>query len=144
MFPELLDLEIFNEVASIRVIEMRDKKYKSLVYWHQYFFGGKYDLIQLHRQIIHQNDWIFESARANWNITVCYGTPCTTFGEILIKPISASTEAKSSKILVNSIKLSIKTISALLSALLKVGAFFRQKGNRCKSSCTRGNTILSG
>ena len=23
---------------------------------HQYFFGGKYDLIQLHRQIIHQND----------------------------------------------------------------------------------------
>ena len=22
---------------------------------HQYFFGGKYDLIQLHRQIIHQN-----------------------------------------------------------------------------------------
>ena len=62
-------------------------------------FGGKYDLIQLHRQIIHENDWIFESARANWNITVCYGTPCTTFGEILIKPISASTEAKSSKIL---------------------------------------------
>ena len=27
-------------------------------YVHQYFFGGKYDLIQLHRQIIHQNDGI--------------------------------------------------------------------------------------
>ena len=25
---------------------------------HQYFFGGKYDLIQLQRQIIHQNDGI--------------------------------------------------------------------------------------
>jgi hypothetical protein len=25
----------------------------------QYFFGGKYDLIQLHRQIIHQNARIF-------------------------------------------------------------------------------------
>ena len=25
---------------------------------HQYFFGGKYDLIQLHRQIIHYNDGI--------------------------------------------------------------------------------------
>ena len=26
------------------------------MYCHQYYFGGKYDLIQLHRQIIHQND----------------------------------------------------------------------------------------
>ena len=26
----------------------------------QYFFGGKYDLIQLHRQIIHQNARIFK------------------------------------------------------------------------------------
>ena len=26
------------------------------MYCHQYFFGCKYDLIQLHRQIIHQND----------------------------------------------------------------------------------------
>ena len=29
------------------------------MYCHQDFVGGKYDLIQLHRQIIHQNDWIF-------------------------------------------------------------------------------------
>ena len=28
------------------------------MYCHQYFFGGKYDLIQLHRQIVHQNDGI--------------------------------------------------------------------------------------
>ena len=28
------------------------------MYCHQYFFGDKYDLIQLHRQIIHQNDGI--------------------------------------------------------------------------------------
>ena len=27
---------------------------------HQYFFGSKYDLIQLHKQIIHQNDGIFK------------------------------------------------------------------------------------
>lgn len=40
------------------VIEIREKQYKSLMYCHQYFFGGKYDLIQLHRQIIHQNDGI--------------------------------------------------------------------------------------
>ena len=26
------------------------------MYCHQYFFGGKYDLIQLHKQIMHQND----------------------------------------------------------------------------------------
>ena len=31
----------------------------------QYVFGGKYDLIQLHRQIIHQNDRIF---KRNWLI----------------------------------------------------------------------------
>ena len=28
------------------------------MYCNQYFFGDKYDLIQLHRQIIHQNDGI--------------------------------------------------------------------------------------
>ena len=28
------------------------------MYCHQYFFGGKYDLIHLHRQVIHQNDGI--------------------------------------------------------------------------------------
>ena len=39
-------------------IETRDKRYKLLMYCHQYFFGGKYDLIQLHRQIIRQNDGI--------------------------------------------------------------------------------------
>ena len=33
------------------------------MYWHQYFFGGKYDLIQLHRQIIYQNDAI---SMRNW------------------------------------------------------------------------------
>ena len=27
------------------------------------FFGGKYDLIQLHRQIIHQNSW-----KIDWNL----------------------------------------------------------------------------
>ena len=26
------------------------------MYCNQYFFGGKYDLIKLHKQIIHQND----------------------------------------------------------------------------------------
>ena len=41
------------------VIEIRDKRCKLLMYCHQYSFGGKYDLIQLHRQIIHQNDGIF-------------------------------------------------------------------------------------
>ena len=40
------------------VIEIRDKRCKLLMYCHQYSFGGKYDLIQLHRQIIHQNDGI--------------------------------------------------------------------------------------
>ena len=33
------------------------------MYCHQYCFGGKYDLIQLHRQIIHENDGIF---MRNW------------------------------------------------------------------------------
>ena len=42
-----------------RVIDIKDTWYKSLPYCHQYFFGGKYDLIQLHRQIIHQNDGVF-------------------------------------------------------------------------------------
>ena len=32
------------------VIEIRDKRYKLLMHCHQYFFGGKYDLIQLHRK----------------------------------------------------------------------------------------------
>ena len=27
------------------------------MYCHQYFFGGKYDLIQQHRQIIHKKSW---------------------------------------------------------------------------------------
>jgi hypothetical protein len=30
---------------------IRDKWCKSLMFCHQYFFGGKYDLIQLHRNI---------------------------------------------------------------------------------------------
>ena len=36
------------------VIEKRDKRPTVAMY----FFGGKYDLIQLHRQIMHQNDEI--------------------------------------------------------------------------------------
>ena len=28
------------------------------MYCHQYFFGGNYDLIQLQRQIVHQNDGV--------------------------------------------------------------------------------------
>ena len=30
------------------------------MYCHQHFFGGKYDLIQLHRQSIHQNEKLIE------------------------------------------------------------------------------------
>ena len=40
------------------VIKIRDKWYKTLPYCHQYHFGGKYAVIQLHRQIIPQNDGI--------------------------------------------------------------------------------------
>ena len=43
---------------STGVIKIRNKQYKFLTDCHQYFFGGKYDLIQLHSQIIHQNDVI--------------------------------------------------------------------------------------
>ena len=48
------------------VIEIRDKQPTVAMYCHgipPIFFGGKYDLIQLHRQIIHQNDGI---SMRNW------------------------------------------------------------------------------
>ena len=39
------------------IIEVKDK-WPELLCTTTNFFGGKYDLIQLHRQIIHQNDGI--------------------------------------------------------------------------------------
>ena len=47
-----------SEGSEAGVIEIRDKRPTVAMASQQYFFGGKYDLIQLHRQIIHQNDGI--------------------------------------------------------------------------------------
>ena len=51
-------IEIRDKLGNVQlgVIEIRDKGYKSLMHCHQYFFGGKHDLIPLYRQIMHQND----------------------------------------------------------------------------------------
>jgi hypothetical protein len=49
-------------VLSTGVIEKRDEWPTVAMYCHgihQYFFGGKYNLIQLHRQMIHQNNGIY-------------------------------------------------------------------------------------
>ena len=43
---------------AFRVLKREDKRQMTTQYGHGFlsiFFGGKYDLIQLHRQIIHQN-----------------------------------------------------------------------------------------
>ena len=48
-------IEIRDKLGNVQlgVIEIRDKGYKSLMHCHQYFFGGKYDLIQLSTQTIY-------------------------------------------------------------------------------------------
>ena len=48
------------------VIDIRDKRYKSLMYCHQYYFCGKYDLIQLHRQILQKIVGI-SAWKIHWN-----------------------------------------------------------------------------
>ena len=52
-----LELELAELVQS-GVIEIRNKRPQSLCTATNISFGGKYDLIHLHRQIIHQNDGI--------------------------------------------------------------------------------------
>ena len=52
------------ERSKARILKREDKRQMTSQYGHGFlsiFFGDKYDLIQLHRQIIHQNDRSFFS-----------------------------------------------------------------------------------